>query len=179
MRKIIKKPFAFLKKPSIRILRFLNYNCINNEDGTNHRVLNTIDIGLSLAYAIISFLSLGNMTILVFVLNLITALRLIFKELRLSSNLKAEFEKKTGEKVGTIYKSPHELKTIIEVSTLIVGSAISFIVGWRAEGFAQGLEYFGLGLAFIMVFITLFEHIINVMVDYFEATVVLENIVMV
>lgn len=159
----------------IKVLNFLNYNRIADKSGSTHVKLNTVDILLAFVYMAISFTALKKVTLLVLFTNMISALKLVFKDLRCALNLKAEYNERIGRNAGLVYKSPYELKTIIEAAILVSVVIIAFALGMRIS-FAIAMDYVTYSLTFIMIIITFIEHFINMMVDYFQANVVLEEI---
>ena len=171
MLKIFKWVGLIYRVIGVTILKFLNYNMIQNPNGSYHIVLNSIDFLLAISYLCVSFWKMGAVTVLVLIVNLITLCKLIVKDLKASSNLRNEYKKLYDKKPGLQYKSPYDFKLIVEFLLII----FTFVPTWIQGRILN--DYTVQSFTILVIILSFTEHTINVLSDLFEAKISLKSIV--
>lgn len=152
-------------KLSISILRFLNYNKIEDENGSYHVILNTADFLFSALYVGVSIWKLSSVTEVVLLMNLLTLLRLIVGNLKKSMYLRDSYEEKYLTRPGLAFKSAYDFKLIFELCVI----AFSLVPFW-----VQGVvfeEHIIRGFAGVIILLGFLENIINILAELFKAKV--------
>ena len=165
--KMLKKIYMSISK---LVLHFFNYNNIKNESGTNHVILNILDMIFTVAYASISFWKLKDITILVFIVNFLTLLRLIVGNIKNSLNIRDKYEEKYLTRPGLLFKSAYDYKLICELG-VVVFTLIPFAI--------QGVvfeETVIRAFASIIIGLVLAENILNILVELFDAKMEINKI---
>lgn len=147
------------------VLHFFNYNKIENTNGSNHVILNSIECGLAFIYASFSIGNLKEGTILVLVMNFLTLLKLIFGNFKNSINLRDKYEEKYLKRPGLIFKSAYDYKLIIEFCII----AFALIPFW-VQGFVLE-EHIIKGFAGIIIILVFLESLMNTFSELFKASI--------
>ena len=146
----------------IGILKFFNYNRIEDTTGTTHPILNILDIFLAVAYAGISYWKLSSVTFLVLIINLITLLRLIFRGIKKSLDVRDKYEMVHLTRPDLRFKTVHDIKLIFELCVLVFFFGPFCILGavfeaYVIQGFAMVIITFSLVDNFLSIFAELFK----------------------
>lgn len=152
------------------VLHFFNYNQIKNQNGSCHVVVNAIDFALTIIYAILSIWKLDTITTAVFAVNMLTLSRLMVANLKHSINLREMYREAYLEKPGLLFKSAHDIKLIIECC--IIG--LLLVPFWHS-GIVLREEVMR-SVSLIVIFLSFFEHFIDILVELFEASMTIEKI---
>ncbi len=156
------------KKMTMGVLHFLNYNKIGNENGSNHIFINILDLLIALIYAAISIWKLKSVTGLVLGMNLLTLIRLMLGNLKKSIHYRDEYENKYLKRPGLIYKSANDIKFMVECCVIAFLLVPFWIQGMIYE------DYVIRSFAGTIIILSFLENVINVHVELFEASIVLE-----
>lgn len=153
------------RKAGIGLLHFLNYNKIENEGGSNHIILNLIDLFLALSYAGISIWKLNSVTLLVLVINLLTLARLMVGNFKKTINLRDKYKEKYLKKPGLLYKSAYDLKLVVEFCVITFCLMPFWIQGKLQED--SVIRTFA-GIIIVLGFL---ENYINIQAELFKANI--------
>ena len=149
----------------VNILQFFNYNKIENEKGTNHVVLNVIDLLLAFIYLLFSYWKLKEVTAFVFVMNLLTLSRLIVSNIKNSISMREQYVKVYLKRPGLRFKSAYDIKLAIDFCVI----AFTFVPFWL-QGVAFE-EYVIRSCVGTIIFIGFIENLINIFVALFQASI--------
>lgn len=152
------------------ILHLFNYNKIENVNGSNHILLNVVDLILAFAYALLSVCKLDTVTRLVLIMNFLTLSRLIVGNFKNSIILRDKYEEKYLKRPGLLFKSAYDYKLIVELCVI----AFTLIPFW-----IQGVileEHIIRGFAGIIIILGFLENLINVFAELFKVSVDIEKI---
>lgn len=153
------------RKAGLGLLHFLNYNKIENEGGSNHIILNLIDLLLALSYAGISIWKLNSVTLLVLVINLLTLARLIVGNFKKTINLRDKYKEKYLKKPGLLYKSAYDLKLVVEFC-VIAFSLMPFWIQGKLQEDSVIRAFAG-----IIIVLGFLENYINIQAELFKANI--------
>lgn len=141
----------------------MNFNKIENTDGNYHVVLNIIDFALAFFYLLISLIKLKSITLWVLLINAITLVKLMIKNLKLYLDLQNEFKNEYDKNFGLQYKTPYDFKLTAEI-LLIFFTFIPSII--RGEFFSDLTIH---NFAISVIILSFIEHLINILTDLFRA----------
>ena len=170
MAKLLNITSYLYRKIGTFILHLLNYNKIENEQGTYHIGINIIDFLLAVAYLVFSIWKLKTITQVVFWTNFIVLLRLLIKNVKSSFNLREQYKRIYNNTPGALLKSPYDIKLMFEIPVILV-----FIVILCCNGFPFS-EDIVLVFAVVVLFLSFLEHYAGIVAEVFEASVELQRI---
>lgn len=153
------------KKIMLNVLHWLNYNKIENEEGSCHVILNVLDLLLATIYASISIYKLKSVSSIVLILNLITLSRYILDNFKQSSNLRRKYKEKYLKTINLEYKSIYDIKLIIEFTII----AFSLTPYWPQGKLFD--EYVIRSFAGTVICLSFVESFIKINTELFEASV--------
>ena len=166
--KLYKKAIFLYKKIILTILHWLNYNKIENEEGSCHVIVNTVDLLLAIVYAFISIHNLKSVSSIICVLNLITLGRYILDNIKQTSHLYEKHCNKYFEKINFENKLFYNRKLIIELLILTI-ITLSLTPYWVSGILFE--DYVIRRFAKAIIWLNLVESFIKINAELFEASV--------
>lgn len=148
----------------INLLKLLNYNTIENEAGSNNRVLNYVDLVLALLSAIVSYCKLGTVTGIVLLLNLFTLTRMIVNNIKKSKDLRDKYESEHMTRPGMSLKTAPDFI----ISFQLCASGFALMPLWLHKEITFG--YWSKIWVMLIIAFVLMENYLNVQVDLFKAS---------